>query len=60
MEAARAVGLNVEYQPVVSGGMTAEDVVRFKELLDTMPAPVLAYCRSGTRCAALYRAAMGG
>ncbi len=60
MEAARAAGLTVEYQPVVSGGMTAEDVVRFKELLETLPAPVLAYCRSGTRCTVLYRAATGG
>ncbi|MDO8692679.1 MAG: TIGR01244 family sulfur transferase [Sheuella sp.] len=59
MEAARAAGLTVEYQPVASGGMTAEDVVRFKELLHSLPAPVLAYCRSGTRCTVLYRAATG-
>jgi uncharacterized protein (TIGR01244 family) len=57
--AAQAAGLRVEYQPVVSGGMTADDVARFNELLQTMPAPVLAYCRSGTRCTVLYRAATG-
>ena len=39
--------------------MTAEDVVKFSELLQTMPAPVLAYCRTGTRCTVLYRAASG-
>lgn len=55
--AARQVGLRIEYQPVVSGAMTQDDVVRFAELLQTLPAPVLAYCRSGTRCTNLYRAA---
>jgi len=55
--AAIAAGLKIEYQPVVSGAMTGEDVARFKELLDKMPAPVLAYCRSGTRCTHLFNAA---
>ena len=57
--AAKAAGLAVEYQPVVSGGMTAQDVERFTELLESMPKPILAYCRSGTRCTVLYRAATG-
>jgi uncharacterized protein (TIGR01244 family) len=57
--AAHAAGLAVEYQPVVSGGMTAQDVARFTELLATLPKPILAYCRSGTRCTVLYRAATG-
>jgi uncharacterized protein (TIGR01244 family) len=56
-EAARAAGLRVAYQPVVSGQMTTDDVTDFAELLQTLPAPVLAYCRSGTRCTVLYRAA---
>lgn len=59
MAAAAAAGLKAEYQPVVSGAMTAEDVARFAQLLDTLPAPVLAYCRTGTRCTNLYRAATG-
>jgi len=37
--------------------MTADDVLRFKALLQDMPAPVLAYCRSGTRCTHLFNAA---
>ncbi len=57
MAAAREAGLSIEYQPVVSGAMTAEDVARFAELLQTLPAPVLAYCRTGTRCGHLYQAA---
>lgn len=55
--AAQAAGLAVEYQPVVSGGMTGQDVERFTELLASMPKPILAYCRTGTRCTVLYRAA---
>ena len=57
MEAARAAGLVIEYQPVISGGMTEEDVLRFKQLLDRLPSPVLAYCRTGTRCTRLFEAA---
>ena len=55
--AAREAGLRIEYQPVVSGAMTADDVARFAELLQTLPAPVLAYCRSGTRCTNLFQSA---
>jgi len=56
MQAAREAGLTAVYQPVISGAMTDADVVRFKQLLDELPAPVLAYCRSGTRCTNLYQA----
>ncbi len=54
--AALAAGLKVEYQPVVGSAMTMGDVARFAELLQQLPAPVLAYCRTGTRCTNLYAA----
>lgn len=57
IKAARAAGLQIEYQPVVSGAMTYEDVERFAALLEQLPAPVLAFCRSGTRCSNLFEAA---
>src|SRR5690606_37941817 len=57
MAAAHAAGLQVEYQPVVSGAMTSDDVVKFAQLLKDLPAPVLAYCRTGTRCTHLFNAA---
>ncbi len=57
MQAARDVGLHVEYQPVVSGALTHDDAVRFAQLLEEMPKPILAYCRSGGRCLNLYTAA---
>lgn len=59
MQAAQEAGLEIVYQPVVSGALTAADVQRFGELLETLPTPILAFCRSGTRCTILFRAAMG-
>ncbi|WP_429861200.1 beta-lactamase hydrolase domain-containing protein [Achromobacter ruhlandii] len=56
-KAAAAAGRKIEYQPVVGSAMTAADVVRFAELLRTLPGPVLAYCRTGTRCTNLFAAA---
>ncbi|TAM89116.1 MAG: TIGR01244 family phosphatase [Candidimonas sp.] len=57
--AASAAGIKAEYLPVISGAMTREDVVQFAALLRVLPAPVLAYCRSGTRSTNLYQAAAG-
>ena len=55
--AAREAGLRVAYQPVVSGAITADDVTKFSELLQTLPTPILAYCRSGARCTVLFQSA---
>lgn len=57
IKAAREAGLEVVYQPVVSGSITLEDITRFGQLLDSLPGPILAYCRSGGRCTSLYEAA---
>ena len=57
IQAAKAAGLEVVYQPVVSGAITAQDVSQFAQLLNSMPKPILAYCRSGTRCTQLFQAA---
>jgi uncharacterized protein (TIGR01244 family) len=56
MQAAQAAGLQVEYQPVVGSAITSADVARFGQLLEALPSPTLAYCRTGTRCAVLFRA----
>jgi sulfide:quinone oxidoreductase len=55
--AAKAAGLEFRYQPVVSGQMTATDAADFGALLKSLPGPVFAYCRSGTRCTLLWDAA---
>ena len=52
--AAKAAGLEFRYIPVVSGQMTQQNVDEQAAALAEMPKPVLAYCRSGTRCANLY------
>ena len=55
--AAEAAGLRYEWQPVSSGMITPQDVAKFAELLEALPRPLLAFCRSGTRCSTLYQAA---
>lgn len=52
--AARAAGLEALHVPVVSGAITRGDVEDFRAAIADLPAPVLAYCRSGTRCANLW------
>lgn len=58
--AAKAAGLEVRYQPVVSGRLTQEDVDGFQAAMDALPGPVFAYCRSGTRCIMLWALAESG
>lgn len=53
--AARAAGLRYAHLPVVSGRITPEQVAEFGELLATLPPPVLAFCRTGTRSANLFK-----
>ena len=57
---AKARGLEVRYLPIVAGRMTDDDVTAFRLALDELPGPVLAYCRSGTRCAAVWALAEAG
>ena len=52
--AAAKAGLEAHYLPVVSGRMSDEDAKKFGELLKTLPKPVLAYCRTGTRSTSLW------
>jgi uncharacterized protein (TIGR01244 family) len=52
--AATHAGLGWRHIPVVSGQLADEQVRRFAEALSELPGPVLAFCRSGTRCSALW------
>jgi uncharacterized protein (TIGR01244 family) len=58
--AALAAGLQYAYLPVAPAVQTPEQIARFAQLLAELPAPVLAFCRSGTRSGKLFRAATGG
>jgi sulfide:quinone oxidoreductase len=50
--AVKAAGLEWRMLPVTQ--ITRADVDAFGELLEELPKPVLAFCRSGTRCTALW------
>jgi uncharacterized protein (TIGR01244 family) len=52
--AAKSLGLSYAYLPVVSGQITLEQAQEMARLLETMPGPVLAFCRSGARSTNLY------
>jgi len=51
---AEAEGLEIRWVPIVSGAVTQDALDQFRAALKDMPAPMLAYCRSGTRCAMLW------
>ena len=53
-EAAERAGLAYHFMPVISGRMTEDDVAAFGEALEAADGPVLAFCRSGTRCTVLW------
>lgn len=57
--AAQAAGLAYAFLPVAPGVQTPQEIARFGELLATLPHPVLAFCRTGTRSGKLFRAATG-
>ncbi|WP_426690588.1 TIGR01244 family sulfur transferase [Rhodanobacter ginsengiterrae] len=53
-QAAQQAGLAWRHIPVTSGQFTDEQVHGFARALQELPGPVLAFCRSGTRCSALW------
>ncbi len=50
----RAAGLEFRNLPAESGKVSDEQGVQFGCLLDTLPRPVLAYCRTGTRSTTMW------
>ncbi len=52
--AARAAGLEYRFLPVSGGFQTPEQIAAFAQLLDELPRPLLAFCRSGARSTNLY------
>lgn len=53
-KAAKVMGMEVRYVPIMSGMVSDEDVSAFSAALNELPRPILAYCRSGTRSATLW------
>ena len=58
--AARAAGLSYAHQPVAGGYQSPEEIAQFRQLIDTLPKPILVFCRSGARSTKLYVAATSG
>ena len=57
--AARAAGLDYAHLPVAGNYQSPEEIARFAELLASLPKPILAFCRSGTRSGRLWQLATG-
>lgn len=52
--AAQAAGLRYAHLPVDGGYQSPEEIAAFAQLLQDLPAPVLAFCRSGARSTRLF------
>ncbi|MGH1487736.1 MAG: TIGR01244 family sulfur transferase [Cellvibrionaceae bacterium] len=53
-QAAKEQGLVFYFMPVISGQVTMDNGIEFDELINKLPQPIHAYCRSGTRCTTLW------
>lgn len=53
-QAAKEAGLSWVYQPVVSGQFTQQSVIDFATHYANAEKPILAFCRTGTRCSILW------
>lgn len=51
---AKKQGLNYVYLPIVSSAISRKDVHDFQNLVLREGKPILAHCRSGTRCYLMY------
>ncbi|MEL4178225.1 TIGR01244 family sulfur transferase [Roseateles sp. PN1] len=56
-QAAAAAGLVYQHLPVQGGYQSPEEIEAFRALLDSLPKPILAFCRSGARSSRLFAAA---
>jgi uncharacterized protein (TIGR01244 family) len=52
--AAKDNGLRYYHLPITAGNFPGPDVLMMAELFDDSSAPVLAFCRTGTRCTNLW------
>ncbi len=58
-DAAGVAGVAYAFLPVRSGYQDPTQITAMHELLERLPKPVLAFCRSGARSANLYYTAQG-
>jgi sulfide:quinone oxidoreductase len=58
--AAQAAGLEARYLPAESGKVSDEQATQFGALMNALPKPVLAYCRTGMRSATMWALSQSG
>lgn len=58
--AAGAEGLQARCVPMGHAGVSPQTLADFRAALEELPGPILAYCRSGTRCTVLWSIAQYG
>ncbi len=58
--AARQLGMDFHFLPVISGQLLDSNVSEFRQLLPKLRQPVLMYCRTGTRCTHLWALSQAG
>ncbi|MDX5593394.1 TIGR01244 family sulfur transferase [Pseudovibrio sp. SPO723] len=56
-KAAEEAGMELVFIPVDQSSDLMTAALEMAEAIDRLPAPVLAYCRSGARCTTLFQAA---
>ncbi|MEQ8372287.1 MAG: TIGR01244 family sulfur transferase [Roseibium aggregatum] len=52
--AAGKLGMEARYLPIIAGKVGDTDAEEFGRLMESLPKPILAYCRTGTRSATLW------
>ncbi|SFT59818.1 TIGR01244 family sulfur transferase [Sedimentitalea nanhaiensis] len=58
--AVRSAGIRFEALPLTHQTMTAQNVARQRELIESSDGPVLAYCASGTRSSVVWALGQAG
>ncbi|MFZ5547631.1 MAG: TIGR01244 family sulfur transferase [Pseudomonadota bacterium] len=56
-QAARAAGLEYRFLPVNGAYQSPEEIAAFAKMLEELPRPLLAFCRSGARSTRLFASA---
>ena len=59
-QAAQALGLQTRYLPAETGKVSDEQGMAFGQLMEELPKPVLAYCRSGMRSTTMWALSSAG
>ncbi|GAA6199576.1 TIGR01244 family sulfur transferase [Aquicoccus sp. SU-CL01552] len=59
-QAAEAAGLTFSELPLVQETLTPENAARQRDMIEAASGPVLAYCRSGTRCTVIWALGQAG